>query len=118
MKKLLAIILAVVCIIPTMAVSFSVSAKAATNNVNSKDAFMYQYSEKTYTVKKTKTQQKYKFDYSVSNNKDNSVIVVKNDGKTKFQVTIGGNKKLLLTDLLFQFTTRTVTRKLLFRSML
>ena len=29
MKKLLAIILTVVCIIPTMAVSFSVSAKAA-----------------------------------------------------------------------------------------
>ena len=54
MKKLLAIILAVVCIIPTMAVSFSVSAKAATNNVNSKDAFMYQYSEKTYTVRKLK----------------------------------------------------------------
>ena len=38
---------------------------------------MYQYSEKTYTVKKTKAQQKYKFDYSVSNNSDNSVIVVK-----------------------------------------
>lgn len=93
MKKLLAIILAVVCIIPTMAVSFSVSAKAATNNVNSKDAFMYQYSEKTYTVKKTKAQQKYKFNYSVSNNKDNSVIVVKNNDKTKFQVTIGGNKE-------------------------
>ena len=31
MKKLLAIILAVVCIIPTMAVSFSASAKAASN---------------------------------------------------------------------------------------
>ena len=48
MKKLLAIILAVVCIIPTMAVSFSVSAKAASNQVKTTNVSLYQYSKSTY----------------------------------------------------------------------
>ena len=48
MKKLLAIILAVVCIIPTMAVSFSVSAKAASNQVKTTNVSLYQYGESTY----------------------------------------------------------------------
>ena len=43
MKKLLAIILAVVCIIPTMAVSFSVSAKATSNQVKTTNVSLYQY---------------------------------------------------------------------------
>lgn len=47
-KKLLAIILAVVCIIPTMAVSFSVSAKATSNQVKTTNVSLYQYGESTY----------------------------------------------------------------------
>ena len=55
MKKLLAIILTVVCIIPTMAVSFSVSAKAASNQVKTTNVSLYQYGESTYTVNKSKS---------------------------------------------------------------
>lgn len=47
-KKLLAIILAVVCIISTMAVSFSVSAKATSNQVKTTNVSLYQYGESTY----------------------------------------------------------------------
>ena len=47
-KKLLAIILAVVCIIPTMAVSFSVSAKATSNQVKTTNVSLYQYGESIY----------------------------------------------------------------------
>lgn len=47
-KKLLAIILAVVCIIPTMEVSFSVSAKATSNQVKTTNVSLYQYGESTY----------------------------------------------------------------------
>lgn len=59
MKKLLAIILAVVCIIPTMAVSFSVSVKATSNQVKTTNVSLYQYGESTYTVNKSKSTQKY-----------------------------------------------------------
>ena len=48
MKKLLAIILVVVCIIPTMAVSFSVSAKATSNQVKTTNVSLYQYGKSAY----------------------------------------------------------------------
>lgn len=48
MKKLLAIILAVVYIIPTMAVSFSVSAKATSNQVKTTNVSLYQYGKSAY----------------------------------------------------------------------
>ena len=47
-KKLLAIILAVICIIPTMAVSFSISAKATSNQVKTTNVTLDQYGESTY----------------------------------------------------------------------
>ena len=47
-KKLLAIILAVICIIPTMAVSFSISAKATSNQVKTTNVSLDQYGESTY----------------------------------------------------------------------
>ena len=55
MKKLLAIILTIVCIIPTMAVSFSVSAKAASNQVKTTNVSLYQYGESTYTQSQLKS---------------------------------------------------------------
>ena len=92
MKKLLAIILTVVCIIPTMAVSFSVSAKAASNQVKTTNVSLYQYGESTYTVNKSKSTQKYNYSYTVSNNNGKNIVVAKNDSKSKLQLTVGGNK--------------------------
>ena len=90
MKKLLAIILTILCIIPTMAVSFSASAKSvSTTNVS-----LYQFEEKNYVVKKSASQKKYKFDYSISNNKNNKnnkcVVASKKDSKNAMSLYIVG----------------------------
>ncbi len=90
MKKLLAIILTILCIIPTMAVSFSASAKSvSTTNVS-----LYQFEEKNYVVKKSASQKKYKFNYSISNNKNNNnkkcVVASKKDSKSAMSLYIAG----------------------------
>ena len=92
MKKLLAIILVIVCIIPTMAVSFSVSAAENANTVVTKNVSVYRCQENVINIKKTTEQKKFKFSYSVSNNKDKYIFVDDNNNSSEYTLWYSGLK--------------------------
>ena len=115
MKKLLAIILAIVCIIPTMAVSFSVSAAENANTVVTKNVSVYRCQENVINIKKTTEQKKFKFSYSVSNNKDKYIFVDDNNSSeytlwySGLKVT--GNTKPVITVYYMNGKTKVVVNK-------
>ena len=115
MKKLLAIILAIVCIIPTMAVSFSVSAAENANTVVTKNVSVYRCQENVISIKKTTEQKKFKFSYSVSNNKDKYIFVDDNNSSeytlwySGLKVT--GNTKPVITVYYMNGKTKVVVNK-------
>lgn len=92
MKRLLAIILAIVCIIPTMAVTFSVSAAENSNTVVTKNVSVYKCQEKAIIIKKTTEQKGFKFKYSVSNNKDKYVFVEDDNDSSEYILWYSGLK--------------------------
>ena len=116
MKKLLAIILAIVCIIPTMAVSFSVSAAENSNKVVTKNVSVYKCQEKAINIKKTTEQKSFKFKYSVSNNKDKYVFVDDNNGSSEYTLwysglKVTGNTKPVITVYYMNGKTKVVVKK-------
>ena len=116
MKKLLAIILAIVCIIPTMAVSFSVSAAENANTVVTKNVSVYRCQENVINIKKTTEQKKFKFSYSVSNNKDKYIFVDDNNNSSEYilwysGLKVTGNTKPVITVYYMNGKTKVVVNK-------
>lgn len=86
LRKTTALFLALICVLTCM--SFGVSAK----NTKTKNVTIHRYSQKEYNVKKTSAQQKYTFDYSVSNNSKNYIKVKFSDFGVSYNLIVKGGK--------------------------